>query len=96
MKMILMVADASRLDAIRRELAELDAPGYTLLSVLEGAGKTGLHAGDRVHPGGLVTLFMVEAGDGRASKLFDQLIERRDFAGDRITRLFLLPIERQA
>jgi hypothetical protein len=94
-KMILMMADAGRWPAIREELAALGAPGYSAIPVLEGAGKTGIHTGDRVHPGGLVAVFIVEP-DEEASRLFDQLTRRRDAAQDRVSRLFLLPVEREA
>ena len=93
--MILMMADAARLDAIRGDLRELHASGYTALPVVEGAGRTGLHAGDRVHPGALVAVMVVESDD-RADALFEELVRRRDAAGDRVTKLFLVPVERQA
>jgi nitrogen regulatory protein PII len=95
MKMILMMADETRMDAIRHDLHELRASGYTAFPVVEGAGRTGLHAGDRVHPGALVAVMVVEAGD-RVDRLFDELVRRRDAAGDRVTKLFLVPVERQA
>jgi nitrogen regulatory protein PII len=93
MKMIVMIADEARLDRIREDLAELGAPGYTAFAVVEGAGRTGLHTGSRVHPGGLAGLLIVES-DERGNGLFDELARRRDAAGDRISRLFLLPVER--
>ena len=95
MKMIWMVADAARSGGIRAELAELGVQGYSVLPVVEGSGRTGHHAGDRVHPGGLLA-FVIVAEDLAAARLFDGLVERRDRAGDAITRLFLLPVERQA
>ena len=95
MKLVLIVADAARLDAIRRDLAELGAPGYTALPVVEGAGRTGLHTGDRVHPGALVALLVI-ADDAIATRVFEELARRRDAAADRVTRVFLLPVERQA
>jgi hypothetical protein len=95
MKMILIVADAARVDAIRGDLAALGAAGYTAIAVSEGAGRSGVHTGDRVHPGALAALFVVESEE-RAPALFDQLVRRRDAAGDRITRFFLVPVERQA
>jgi len=95
MKMILMMADAARWPAIREELHSMRVPGYSALPVLEGAGSTGTHSGDRVHPGGLVAVFIVEP-EGAADALFDDLARRRDAAGDRITRLFLIPVARQA
>ena len=80
---------------IRRDLHELGAPGYTALPVIEGAGRGGLHAGDRVHPGALVVVMVVESGE-RAEALFEEMVRRRDAAADRLTRLFLVPVERQA
>lgn len=95
MKMILMMADAARWPAIREELHELRVPGYSALPVIEGAGATGTHAGDRVHPGGLVAVFIVEPEDS-AEALFADLVRRRDAANDRVSRLFLIPVARQA
>jgi hypothetical protein len=95
MKMILMMADAARWPAIREELHGLGAPGYSAIPVLEGAGRTGVHAGDRVHPGGLVAVFIVEP-DGEASRLFDELSRRREAVHDKVSRMYLLPVEREA
>jgi hypothetical protein len=95
MKMIVMFADAARWPAIRGELTALGAPGYSAIPVLEGAGRTGIHSGDRVHPGGLVAVFIVEP-DEEANRLFDELTRRRETAHDRVTRLFLLPVERES
>ena len=83
MKLVLVFADAARLDVIRRDLHDLKALGYSVLPVIEGEGRTGLHSGDRVHPGALAALF-------------EELTRRRDAAGDTISRLFMLPVERQA
>ncbi len=95
MKMILMYADATRLDAVRRCLKELNAPGYTVLAVEEGAGRTGVHTGDRVHPGSLALVMVIEEAD-RAEALFDELVRRRDAHGDHMSKLFLMPVLRQA
>lgn len=95
MKMILIYADATRLDRVRKTLAELGAPGYTVMPIVEGAGRTGLHTGDRVHPGALALVMVIEE-DGRAGALFDGLVKARDAAGDHMSRLFMMPVERQA
>lgn len=95
MKMLLVVADADRFEAVKHDLVTLGATGYSAFPMVEGAGRTGIHAGDRVHPGALVTLLAV-VPDDRAGPLFDELVRRRDDSGDRVTRLFLLPVERQA
>jgi hypothetical protein len=95
MKLLMMMADASRIDTVRRDLAALGAPGYTVLPVAEGAGRTGIHTGDRVHPGGLALVMVIEE-DARADRLFEEMMKRRDAHGDVMSRLFLMPVERQA
>jgi nitrogen regulatory protein PII len=94
-KMILSLVNAARLDGLRHELAAAGAPGYSILPVAEGSGRTGVHAGDRVHPGALAAVFIVEE-DERAVELLNRLARWRDAAGDELTRFFLLPVERQA
>jgi hypothetical protein len=93
MKMVLGVVDAARVDAMRRVLHESGVPGYTELPVVEGVGRTGIHAGDRVHPGALVTLFTI-VDDEASPALFEKLVRHRDATGDRITRFFIVPVER--
>jgi hypothetical protein len=95
MKMVLMYADAAKLDAVRNDLAQLSAPGYTVIPVAEGHGRTGVHAGSRVHPGALALVMVIDE-DTHASALFEGLAQRRDARGDDISRLFLMPVERQA
>lgn len=95
MKLVLMYADTSRLESVKTSLRELHAPGYTVLPVEEGAGATGLHRGDRVHPGAL-SLVMVIDEDERAEALFDELARRRGEHGDAVSKLFLMPVLRQA
>jgi hypothetical protein len=88
MKLLLAMADAERFENVKRDVLELGASGYSVMSVLEGAGRSGLHAGDRAHPGSLVALWVV-AQDAEAGTLFDALAQRRDAAADRVTRFFL-------
>lgn len=95
MKMVLMYADASRLEAVRHDLATLGAPGYTVIPVAEGHGRTGTHDGSRVHPGSLALVMVIDE-DEHAVALFDGLVQRRDARGDDVSRLFLMPVERRA
>lgn len=95
MKLLWIVADATRLADVQQALRAHDAPGWTVAPVLEGAGRTGVHRADRVHPGALVNVFCV-AEDAHAASLFEAVVHARDAAGDPVTRLFLLPVERQA
>lgn len=95
MKLVMMMADAARVDALRKDLAALGAPGYTVIPIAEGGGRSGIHAGDRVHPGALALVMVVDE-DAPATKLFDELVKRRDAHGDDVSKLFLMPVERQA
>ena len=95
MKLLWIVADAARLDALRHDLKELGAPGYSVVPIYEGAGQTGVHMGDRIQPGARVSVLVVTTEDA-AGPLFNELVRRRDAAQDRITRFFMLPVERQA
>ncbi len=95
MQMLLMVADAARLDAVRGDLATLGASAYTVLPVAEGHGRTGWHDASRVHPGALALVLAVDEA-ARAGALFDGLVRLRDARGDDVSRLFLMPVERQA
>jgi hypothetical protein len=94
-KLVLMMADAARLEAVRGDLVALGAPGYTVIPVSEGGGRTGVHTGDRVHPGALAAVMVVEE-DAAAERLFEDMVKRRDAHGDRVSRLFLIPVEREA
>jgi nitrogen regulatory protein PII len=95
MKMLMMMADATRIDAVRKDLAALGAPGYTVLPVAEGRGRTGIHKADRIHPGALAMVMVIDE-DNSADRLFDEMTKRRDAHGDLMSRLFLVPVERQA
>jgi nitrogen regulatory protein PII len=95
MKMVLMYADTASLPAVRDDLVALGAPGYSVIPVVEGCGRTGIHTGDRVHPGALA-LVMVIAEDAVADRVFEEMTKRRDAHGDEMSRLFLVPVERQA
>lgn len=95
MKMVLMYADAARLPAVRDDLTALSVPGYTVIPVVEGGGRTGIHTGDRVHPGALALVMVIDE-DAAADRVFEEMAKRRDTRGDKLSRLFLMPVERQA
>jgi nitrogen regulatory protein PII len=95
MKMVLMMADASRIDQVRKDLAAVGAPGYTVIPVAEGRGRTGIHSADRIHPGALAMVMVIDEAPN-AERIFEEMAKRRDAHGDLMSRLFLLPVERQA
>jgi hypothetical protein len=94
MKLLWIVADVAHVAEFQRTLDQAGAPGWTVSPVIEGAGRTGVRSADRVHPGALVNLLCV-AEDGVSSCRFDAVLAARENAGDAVTRLFLLPVERQ-
>ena len=94
MKLLWIVADAARLAGVKQTLRAGNAPGWTISPVLEGAGRTGVHRADRVHPGALLNIFCV-AEDDVATTLFEAVERSREANADPVTRLFLLPVERQ-
>jgi nitrogen regulatory protein PII len=93
--MLMMLADAARVDDVKSDLVALGAPGYTVVPVAEGGGRTGVHAADRVHPGGLAMILVVDEDD-RAGVYFDELVKRRAARADAVSKLFLIPVDRQA
>ncbi len=95
MKMLMMMADATRIDSVRKDLATVGAPGYTVIPVAEGRGRTGIHKADRIHPGALAMVMVIDE-DASAERIFEEMTKRRDAHGDLISRLFLLPVERSA
>jgi hypothetical protein len=95
MKMLLVLADASRLDDYRAGLDALGSPGHTVCPVLAGEGRTGLRAGDRVHPGAMVVVFSV-LEDAQADAMLAGLMDLRGRLQDVVTRFFVLPVERSA
>jgi nitrogen regulatory protein PII len=93
-KMLMVMADAARLDMLRGKLVEMGAPGYTVLPILSGAGQTGVHSGDRVHPGALAMVLVVAEAE-LAGRLFEGLKRCRDECGDTVTRIFVVPVEQR-
>ena len=80
---------------VENALRATPAGGVVTIAVEEGAGRTGVHTGDRVHPGSLALVMVIEEAD-RAEALFDELVRRRDAHGDHMSKLFLMPVLRQA
>ena len=57
--MVVVVTDSEAMSAFERELLEKTALGFTVIPRAMGRGRRGVHAGDRVHPGGSSMLFVV-------------------------------------
>jgi hypothetical protein len=58
MKAILIVTDSEAVPAFERAIAERHR-GFTVLEAVLGSGRSGVKAGDRVHPGASSLVFTV-------------------------------------
>lgn len=79
MKAIMIVTDSEAVPAFERAIAERHR-GFTVLPAVLGSGRSGLKAGDRVHPGGSSLIFTV-VPDGDLEPTLEVLRRARDGAG---------------
>ena len=79
MKALLVVTDSEAVPVFQRALAE-EHEGFTVLPAVVGSGRSGLKAGDRVHPGASSLIFTVVTG-GEEDETLLALRRARDEAG---------------
>lgn len=93
MKAIVVITDAEAIHAFERAFIVDGSRGFTIVPRVWGSGKTGLKAGDRVHPGGSSLLFsVVPDADGAATVEFVHQV--RDQAGvAAATKLYVVEVE---
>ncbi len=93
MKALVLITDSEAMKAFERAFVESGDRGFTIVPTVIGRGRTGLKAGDRIHPGGSSLLFSVLAeAEVAATLAFVRGI--RDAAGVRDqTKLYLAPVE---
>lgn len=93
MKAVVVITDSEAMRTFERAFVEGGDRGFTIVPTLMGRGRTGLKAGDRVHPGASSLLFTVLAEDQVESALaFVRAV--RDAAGLRDqTKLYVAPID---
>ena len=93
MRMLVVVTEPEAVREIERGLLAGGHAGFTVMPNAWGSGRTGIHAGDRVHPGGTSVLFAVvpdEAAEGAVTAIR----QARDGAHAReVTRIFSVPAE---
>ena len=63
MKAVVVITDSEAMRTFERAFVESGGRGFTIVPTLVGRGRTGLKAGDRVHPGASSLLFTVLAED---------------------------------
>ena len=78
MKALLIVTDSEAVPAFERALADRHE-GFTVLPAVVGSGRSGVKAGDRVHPGGSSLIFTV-VPEAELQAAIDTLRRARDEA----------------
>jgi nitrogen regulatory protein PII len=93
MRMLLVITDSEALKEFERGLVESGDRGFTIAPRVYGRGRSGMHAGDRVHPGASSMIFtVVPDADFEATLGFLRRV--RDQAGAReSTKIYALPVE---
>jgi hypothetical protein len=88
MPMLVVVTDSDAMPAFERALIESGDLGFTVVPTVWGRGRSGMHAGDRVHPGGSSLLFLVasEQEVASAAELLRGVRDRENVA--ETTRMF--------
>jgi hypothetical protein len=92
-KAVVLITDSEAMRSFERAFLESGDRGFTIVPTLIGRGRTGLKAGDRVHPGASSLLFTV-IGDDEVEGTLAFLRGVRDAAGvgDQ-TKLYVAPID---
>jgi len=93
MKVVVVITDSEAIREFERACISNPERGFTIVPKVWGQGKTGLKAGNRVHPGGSSLLFtVVPDADVKATTAF--LREVRDRAGVAdATKIYVSPVE---
>jgi hypothetical protein len=96
MRMLLVITDEGAMRELERALLEGGERGFTIAPRVYGRGKSGMHAGDRVHPGASSMLFTV-VPESDLDETLGLLRAARDRAGAAaVTKIYSLPAEELA
>jgi len=91
MTMLVVVADSDAMPAFERALVDSGDHGFTVVPTVSGRGRSGLHAGDRVHPGGSSVLFVVLPDEDEETTVnVLRAVRDRENVAD-TTRIFSVP-----
>jgi len=91
--MFVVVTDSEAMKTFERAFLESGDRGFTVVPKVLGRGRSGLKAGDRVHPGGL-SLLVTVVPDTDATATLGFLRSVRDQADVKeVTKIFSVPAE---
>ena len=93
MKAVVVITDSEAMPAFERGFLEDGQRGFTILPTAMGRGKTGLKAGDRVHPGASSLLFtVVEDGEIDETLAFLKRVRAAAHA-EQVTKIYVAAAE---
>lgn len=93
MKAVVVITDSEAMRAFERGFLEDGQRGFTIVPTAMGRGKTGLKAGDRVHPGASSLLFTV-VEDAEVDETLAFLKRVREAArAEQVTKIYLATTE---
>jgi hypothetical protein len=88
--MLVVITDSDVMPAFESALIGADH-GFTVLPAVTGRGRSGLHAGDRVHPGASSVLFLVLREEQTEAALAALRAVRDEQGVNETTRIFSVP-----
>jgi hypothetical protein len=92
-RLLLVVTDSEAVSVFEHGFLAQSERGFTVVPRVFGRGRTGLRAGDRVHPGASSLLFtVVEDDDAGPALAFLKRIRDEAGAGE-TTKIYSLPVE---
>jgi hypothetical protein len=89
--MLVVVTDSEAIPAFERALIDSGDLGFTVVPALSGRGRSGLHTGDRVHPGSSSVLFLVLRDEEADAALSTLRRVRDEESVVETTRIFSVP-----
>lgn len=93
MKAVVVITDSEAVQQFEKTCLTNPSRGFTVIPQALGRGRSGLHTGDRIHPGGESILFTV-VPDAELEATLAALRSARDLAGvAEVTRIFVSEVQ---
>lgn len=93
MKAVVLITDSEAMRDFERALMEASDRGFTVVPTVWGRGRSGLKAGDRIHPGASSLLFTVLPEEALSETLALLRRVREDSGAPEETRLYVTDID---
>ena len=93
MRAVVVITEAGAMKEFERAFLEAGTRGFTIIPTVFGRGRSGLKAGDRVHPGGSSLLFTI-VGDEEVPGVVELLTRTAQGAGaGQTTRIYSAAVD---